>query len=315
MTLTGPQKYPPASTAYWYGDTYQGSPMEVNVVVWHTTEGKTLPSYGGGTSAPNLTAVPDFANRKLRWYQHFDIDRSSRALVNQSGGVETNTANAVQIELVGTCDRATSDRWGGQAAGGHIFWPDAPDWALAEVAKLVNWLHAEHGVKIQSTVTWKSYPSSYGNSSARLTGAQWNAYYGHLGHQHVPENSHGDPGNINFARIIEHALGAGAEVALTTDDVKKIFNTDGVIASPDGGTNAYWALASYTRETYLKARSAEALAKTAGSTAALARKDVAAVKVTVDAIKAKVDQIAVAGVDVDALAVKVADLLAARLAD
>ncbi|WP_327720731.1 hypothetical protein OG381_39330 [Streptomyces sp. NBC_00490] len=32
-------------------------------------------------SAPNLTAVPDLDAKKLKWYQHFDIETSSRALV------------------------------------------------------------------------------------------------------------------------------------------------------------------------------------------------------------------------------------------
>ncbi|MBQ1166320.1 hypothetical protein KBZ21_50880, partial [Streptomyces sp. A73] len=60
MAKTGPQKYPGASTAYWYQTRYGGNSMETNVIVWHSTEGTSLPSYGGGGSAPNLTAKPDF---------------------------------------------------------------------------------------------------------------------------------------------------------------------------------------------------------------------------------------------------------------
>ncbi|MBQ1165268.1 hypothetical protein KBZ21_45590, partial [Streptomyces sp. A73] len=60
MAKTGPQKYPGASTAYWYQARYGGNSMETNVIVWHSTEGTSLPSYGGGGSAPNLTAKPDF---------------------------------------------------------------------------------------------------------------------------------------------------------------------------------------------------------------------------------------------------------------
>lgn len=65
MTRTGPQIYPGASRDYWYQDDFPGSPMEVNVVVLHTTEGTSLPSYGGGGSAPNLTAVPDFGAKQI----------------------------------------------------------------------------------------------------------------------------------------------------------------------------------------------------------------------------------------------------------
>lgn len=207
MTLTGPQKFPGASTAYWYQSKYSTAAMESNVGVIHTTEGTNLPGYGGGASAPNFTAVPDIANKKLKWYQHFDFDRSSRALLDRSGGVSTNRGNAVQIELVGTCDPKYKTSWGTRKAGvSYIFWPAAPDWALQELAKFVHWAYKNHNVKLQSTVTWKAYPGSYGLSNGvRLSGSGWNAYYGWLGHQHVPENDHGDPGNMNFARVLDYA--------------------------------------------------------------------------------------------------------------
>jgi hypothetical protein len=305
MTLTGPQKYPGADQTLFFGNRYTGSPMEVNVCVWHTTEGRTVTDYSGGAVAPTLTAAPDMSAKKLRWYQHYDIDRSARALVNAPGGVETNTNNACQIELVGTCDPATRDSWIREGRTGEfIYWPDAPDWALQGVADFVNWLHDNHGVPIRSTVTWKAYPGSYGtNNGVRLSGAEWNAYTGHLGHEHVTENLHGDPGDMKFARVIQLATGSGAEVALTTDDIKKLFGADDIIPSPDNATNTnkFWTLASYQRELYLKASSVQG--------------DVAKVAADVKAVKAKVDGLVTGGVDLDALAKKVADLLAARLKD
>ncbi|SDP78468.1 hypothetical protein SAMN04487981_14038 [Streptomyces sp. cf386] len=203
-TKTGPQRYPGASRANWYQDDFGGDPMQVNVVVLHTTEGPTLPGYGGGSSAPNLTAVPDLAAKKLKWYQHFDIETSSRALVNLRGGVETNTMNVCQVELVGTCDPKTHAKW--KAAGqAHIYWPDAPDWALQGVARFLAWMHEEHGVPLSGPKTWPAYPTSYGAGGQRLTGAQWSDFKGVCGHMHVPENVHGDPGAIDFARIVKYA--------------------------------------------------------------------------------------------------------------
>lgn len=213
MPKTGPQKYPPASLAYWWQKAFPGNAMESNVGVLHTTEGRTVPDYRGGRDAPNFTALPDIPNKKLRWFQHFDFDTSSRALMNLSGGVETNTANAVQIELVGTCDERNAVTWDGKRVGvDYIFWPDAPDWLLAELALFVKWAHEQHGVRLSSTVTWKAYKKgqvggSYGANGVRLTGGQWSDYYGWLGHQHVPENTHGDPGDIDFARVLELARG------------------------------------------------------------------------------------------------------------
>lgn len=308
MVKAGPQRYPGASTAYWYQDTYGGDAMEVNVVVLHTTEGRTVPSYSGGAEAPNFTALPDFAAQKLRWYQHFDFDVSSRALVNLSGGVETNTLNVSQVELVGTCDPATHSKWAG-AGYQHIYWPEAPDWALREVAAFLSWAHTQHGVPLSGPATWKAYPASYGSGNGvRMTAAQWTAFKGVCGHMHVPENQHGDPGAIDFSKLIALAKGTTPEeddVALTDADIdkiaaavaKKTLTVDGIIANPNPATaeaNPFISLATAVRNNEIVARRVD------GTTAALT---------------AKVDALTVGGVDLDALAAKVADLLAARLAD
>lgn len=250
MAYTGTQIYPGAIRgSHWYQDTYGGDRMESNVGVLHTTEGTSVPSYGGGGNAPNFTAMPDIKNKRLVWYQHFDFDRSSRALVNKSGGVDTNTMNAVQVELVGTCDPTTRDKWKREGRS-FIFWPDAPDWALAELAKFVKWANTEHGVKLQSLPQsqWKAYPSSYGATSSRLTGSEWLAFYGWCGHQHVPENSHGDPGNLRMDKVLAFAKGetpadsgsGGSAVALTKDDVHNIWYADVIPAQPEPYENSDW---------------------------------------------------------------------------
>lgn len=206
-TLTGPQIYPGAvaSGSSWYEDNWGGDPMDVNVVVIHTTEGTTLPSYDGGAVAPNITFVPDFRNKRLKAYQHYRTDISSRALVNKLGGVATNTNNVTQAEFVGTCDPATSRRW---AAAGveHIFWPDAPDWALREMAEYLAWLYEEHGIPLVAPAKWPAYPTSYANGGGqRMTNDQWNAFRGVCGHMHPPENVHGDPGSLPIQKVLAYA--------------------------------------------------------------------------------------------------------------
>ncbi len=237
MTKTGPQKIPGASLAHFYGTgQYSGSDMEVNCGVVHTTEGRTLPDYNGGSIAPTVTGVPDIAAKKILWYQHYDVDESARALANKLGGVETNTANAFQIELVGTCDATHTTTWDGKQAGvGYIYWPAAPDWALAEVAWLVRWLNVNHAVPLTCVRDWLAYgtdprrpgvtPASYGASPARMTFDRWRAFTGWCGHQHVPENDHGDPGAMDFARVIAIAKGQTTEeddMQLTDADVQRI---------------------------------------------------------------------------------------------
>jgi hypothetical protein len=211
--LTRPRYYPPADHAVqWFADTWASASFSfLRAVVLHTTETSGWPGYGGGGSAPNFTAMPDSAGKRLVWRQHFGCDQSGRALLNLPGGVNTNTTNVVQIELVGT-----------SAAGGPgMFWPDAPDWALADLAKFVRWLHDEWGVLPQASVTWKAYPGSYGtNNGVRLGGSDWLAYRGILAHEHVTENDHGDTGRFPIERLL--AFATTPEDDMTAADVQAI---------------------------------------------------------------------------------------------
>ncbi|MGV9588303.1 hypothetical protein [Streptomyces tendae] len=330
MARTGPQKIPGASQAYFYGNgQYSGSSMEVNCGVVHTTEGRTVPSYGGGSMAPTVTGLPDFKSRKIRWYQHYDVDESARALANKLGGVETNTANVFQIELVGTCDDKYKMSWSGKRAGAdYLHWPTAPDWALAEVAWLVRWLNANHGIPLTCVSNWLAYgkdsrrpgvtPASYGANPARMSMSAWRNFKGWCGHQHVPENDHGDPGSLNFARIIQLAKGGNAapdkEEALVADknDVTVLFTTDGILSSPDGAKDAkgnkFWTAESYLRYDYLQNRDTlkivralstqvAGLTATVNKLAQLAGSDVDTAQVVAAVEKAIAD--AVVKVDVD----------------
>jgi hypothetical protein len=304
VTRTGPQRYPGADQTHRYQDRYGGDAMEVNVVVLHTTEGRTLPDYNGGADAPNLTAVPDFGAQKLTWHQHFDIDVSSRALVNLAGGVETNTLNVCQVELVGTCDPATHTRWG---SAPHIYWPEAPEWALAEVAKFLAWMHDEHGVPLTGPALWLPYPASYGATTARMTGAAWDAFTGVCGHQHVPENLHGDPGAIDFARLITLAKGTTTtetDMPLTTADVKTLTKTDNVLSSPDGAKdpkgNAYWTVESYLKYGYLQDRETNSLVKQLAAQSTAEQATIAELVKTVAALAANT-----AAIDPDALVARI----------
>ncbi|WP_407563299.1 hypothetical protein [Streptomyces sp. 184] len=271
MVLSGPQKYPPASTAYWYQRGYPGSAMETNVVVWHSTEGTSLPSYSGGAVAPNFTALPDFGAEKIRWYQHYDFDVSSRALRNLGGGVETNTANVCQVEVVGTCDPSAHRRWGGQ----HLYMPELPDWAVRDLAAFAKWAHEKHGVPLKSGLTFKPYPASYGSNGVRLSGSQWRSFYGHCGHQHVPENDHGDPGAFPMAPILARAAGVPEEDEVTKDDIekiadavfKKLTTTDNVFEAPEDAesykTNRFWTWKSHVATQTRAARGARRAAESA----------------------------------------------------
>jgi hypothetical protein len=110
--------FPPADrTAQWFEDDFGGARMNVNVGCLHTTEGTSWPGYDGGAVAPNLPAKPVMSGRHLQWRQHFRLNTSSSALVNNAGGVATNTLNVVQVELVGTCNPANREHFDKGRAG------------------------------------------------------------------------------------------------------------------------------------------------------------------------------------------------------
>lgn len=317
---TGPQRYPGASTAYWHGSRYPGSAMEVNVLCWHSTEGTSLPSYDGGSMAPNFTAVPDFTAKRLVWYQHFDFDVSSRALRNLSGGVETNTLNVCQVEIVGTCDPTTHAKWT-RSGVQHLYMAELPDWAIRDLAAFAKWANASHGVPLSSGLTFKAYPSSYGGNGVRMTGAQWNNFTGHCGHQHVPENDHGDPGAFPMAAILAAAKNGTTQeddVALTdadkkwiTDTVKAqsfagVWNTDAITAPADATdvkTNSTWAAQSILKD--IQARVRANTAAEAAQTAAIAKlaqligSDVDTAQVVAAVQKAIADAVIKVSVDVN----------------
>lgn len=274
MAKSGPQRYPGASTAYWYGSAYPGSAMEVNVIVWHSTEGTSLPSYGGGASAPNFTAKPDFAAKRLVWYQHYDFDVSSRALVNKAGGVQTNTLNACQVEIVGTCDPATHAKWA-KAGYQHLYTPELPDWAIRDLAAFAKWANANHGVPLSSGLTFKAYPGSYGANGVRMSGSQWSAFKGHCGHQHVPENDHGDPGSMPITAILAAAKNGITppqedDMPTANEVAKAVLTFDGVISVPGApATNPTWTLSSSVTE--ILKRLDKANATLAAQSAAIAK--------------------------------------------
>lgn len=234
MTRNGPQKYPGANLSLFFGDgRYSGVGFEANCGVLHTTEGVSVVDYQGGAVAPTFTAVPRFESRTVEVYQHFDVDESARALVHKAGMPATNGAGAVQVELVGTSDPARRVSWtiGSRtyrAGVDYLFWPEAPEWALAGVGRLVRWLSDQHGVPMTSGLTFKAYPGSYGAANGvRLTQDQWARFRGWCGHQHVPQNLHGDPGAIDIDRLLRLAVagtqaGKDANMPLTQADLDAV---------------------------------------------------------------------------------------------
>lgn len=165
----------------------------VDKLVVHSTETGGLPGYPG--TAPQITLNP----KTEQCWQHSPLDRAGRALARPRGSGQTNRAGVIQVEVIGTCDRGFARKWG------YLYLPDMNDRQIA-------WLGAELGkisraarITVRSSVTWRQYPSSYGNSPVRMGSRDFYSHKGWLGHQHVPWNTHGDAGDIPIAALLAAA--------------------------------------------------------------------------------------------------------------
>ena len=155
-------------------------------LVLHTTETKGLPNY---TSPPHITINPVTGTV----WQHINFDRGSYALRHPSGSVETNRTRALQVEIIG-------------------YAKDAATYGTSlHLAKMLHWFEHEFNIRRTNHPVFKL--GCYGTGSVcRMLEDEWLLFDGICGHEHVPGNTHWDPG----------ALPVDALLALPTDPVVSV---------------------------------------------------------------------------------------------
>lgn len=165
--------------------------------VLHTTEGK---SYKGAQSAYAAGMAPHFTVSveigEFQCWQHIDTKLAARALEHISGTVDTNRANAIQIEIVWSAANARA----------------MPKILLDGLGKLMRWIEIDRGIKRQSLPFHSDTEGlvlARDTSPIRLPPTNWLTYSGWVGHQHVPGNSHWDPGMIDINYLL--TVGAGVK--------------------------------------------------------------------------------------------------------
>jgi N-acetyl-anhydromuramyl-L-alanine amidase AmpD len=177
-------------------------------LVWHTTEGGSLPNYGG--SSPHFTLDPQ--NGTL--WQHIPLNRAARALM--AGG--PNFWNTVQVELIGFADTHEAKKHG-LLKRAVVNWTDDE---YARVAKLARWIEANFDVPRKCSVHFVGHASHLASLDAVKR------YSGHIGHQHINGNTHWDPGLFKIGLVLDTAhpgavlgrsshAGAGAVTAAVRD--------------------------------------------------------------------------------------------------
>jgi hypothetical protein len=154
--------------------------------VIHKTEGSSVSgaigAYRSANSWPHFTV-----GTAGDVHQHLALSRAGRALQNLSGGVETNRGGAIQIELVGYSKNASL--------------PSAQELAMKA---LMRWIEANAGV--QQYGPRFGGQEQYGQRNPfEFSHSYWISFNGWCGHQHVPENSHWDPGALDLSRLLVQA--------------------------------------------------------------------------------------------------------------
>lgn len=151
-----------------------------NKILLHSVEGRNESS---GIAVYNRSNAPlshftvDLKNKKT--YQHLPINKPA------CGVATYDTSSGVQIEIMGFSTSASagfSEEW---YLENDDSFGDA-EWAY--LAKLLVAISDETGIPLTSDLDWSKV--------SRMDGNAYVEYEGVVGHRHVPENSHTDPGNI-----------------------------------------------------------------------------------------------------------------------
>jgi Hemopexin len=152
--------------------------------VLHTTEGSkidgALDTFRATNFWPTLTIEPN----TFRIVQHYSLNKGARALSDKA--TPENAARCVQIEIVG-------------------FAAQTPNWApeqLAFIADVVRQIEALVPIPHSTSRTFLDSNGVNANPGNRMTVDEWKRYSGWCGHQHVPGETHWDPGAIDIATIL-----------------------------------------------------------------------------------------------------------------
>lgn len=161
-------------------------------LVLHTTEGGSaagaIAAYKANNSWPHFTVDPI---KKIK-YQHVDTGFPARALRNKAGGTETNRGGAIQIEIVG------------RASESHNWSQETLKWLAEEV---IGPICKNEGIKLEAPLKFLGQQDGLlasEKAKQRLSYKDWESANYILGHQHVPENSHWDPGKIDIEKILSY---------------------------------------------------------------------------------------------------------------
>lgn len=151
-------------------------------IVWHTTEGTSFSGADATLKAsgdePHFLVSVD--GKIVR--QYIALNRSSKSLMHPAGTPETNRAGCIQIEVCGFAHDSQN-------------WTEVKMQRLAALAVLI-----EHRVQVErrTHVAWAE------PTVDRIPASHFLKWPGHIGHRHVPNNDHVDPGEFRITDLLHH---------------------------------------------------------------------------------------------------------------
>ncbi|MBO9658552.1 MAG: N-acetylmuramoyl-L-alanine amidase, partial [Chitinophagaceae bacterium] len=152
--------------------------------VLHTTEGSTIEgaiqTFKNTNFWPHFTIEPN----TMRVIQHLPLTIGARALSDQA--TAENAANCIQIEIVG-------------------FAAETPTWApeqLAFIGDVMRQIMDQVPIPKQSGRTFLNQAGVNAHPENRMSVNEWKLFSGWCGHQHVPGESHWDPGAIDIDTLL-----------------------------------------------------------------------------------------------------------------
>jgi hypothetical protein len=120
-------------------------------------------------------------------WQHVEFDKACYALRHPRGTPETNRQGALQIEII--------DRDG-----------DASEWNKSiHLADMLQWFVNHFPIRRTPHPVFSTSRCYGANSPCRMLEDEWELFDGICGHQHVPNNTHWDPGPLDVSGLL--ALG------------------------------------------------------------------------------------------------------------
>jgi hypothetical protein len=156
---------------------------------WHTTEGGSMESVVRTLVEKGAEVHIVFDPKNGRFTQMIPFNRAGRGLRHPSGP-ETNRANVIQVEVIGFATVAQAIKsLASPRRAVPLFGADEYR-RLAALALLI-----EHRRPVPRHARAFMRP-------VRMGGQAFYDFAGHVGHCHVPGNDHGDPGRLDWPRML-----------------------------------------------------------------------------------------------------------------